>query len=96
MRTASVSDLKANLSHYLRDVRRGEEIQILERGVPIARLSALRPGPAGPDRQHRERLVRAGVLRPGTTDLRRVLEAPLIRVPADLGTALDDERADRL
>ena len=38
MKTASVTELKANLSSYLRMVRRGSEVQILERGVPIARL----------------------------------------------------------
>lgn len=96
MRTVSVSDLKANLSRYLRDVRRGGEVHILERGVPIARLSALRPSATGPDGQHRERLVRAGVLRPGITDLSRVLQTPPVRLSADLGRAIEDERADRL
>lgn len=44
MTTASVSALKANLSRYLRHVRRGGEVQILDRGVPVARPMAPRPG----------------------------------------------------
>ncbi|MDD9980998.1 MAG: type II toxin-antitoxin system prevent-host-death family antitoxin [Gammaproteobacteria bacterium] len=36
MTTASVSDLKANLSRYLREVRRGGEVQILDRGAPVS------------------------------------------------------------
>lgn len=96
MHTASVSELKANLSHYLREVRRGSEVQILERGVPIARLAGLRPMGNAPDRQHRERLVRAGVLRPGSADMTRVLEAPPMQLPADVRGALDQERTDRL
>ena len=31
MSTVSISDLKANLSRYLREVRRGGEIQVLDR-----------------------------------------------------------------
>ena len=38
MQTASVSELKANLSRYLREVRRGGEVQVLNRGTPVARL----------------------------------------------------------
>ncbi len=38
MTTVSISDLKANLSRYLREVRRGGEVQVLDRGAPIARL----------------------------------------------------------
>ncbi|HEY7514112.1 MAG TPA: type II toxin-antitoxin system prevent-host-death family antitoxin, partial [Vicinamibacteria bacterium] len=45
MTRVSVTDLKAHLSRYLREVRRGGEVQILERGVPVARLTAL---PAAP------------------------------------------------
>ena len=37
----SVTDLRANLSDYLSRVREGHEVLITERGVPVARLSAL-------------------------------------------------------
>ena len=66
MKTASVSDLKANLSRYLREVLRGGEIQVLDRGVPIARLVPLAPAGAGQDKARRQELISAGVLRPGS------------------------------
>lgn len=41
MRTAAISDLKNRLSHYLRQVARGEPVTILDRGRPIAQLTPL-------------------------------------------------------
>ena len=41
MRTVNVATLKNNLSRYLRDVRRGEEILIRDRNVPIAKIVPL-------------------------------------------------------
>lgn len=37
----AVTDLRANLSEYLSRVRAGHEVLITERGIPVARLSAL-------------------------------------------------------
>ncbi len=34
-----VSDLKARLSEYLRLVKKGEEVVVLDRGEPVARLT---------------------------------------------------------
>jgi prevent-host-death family protein len=93
MVTVSVSELKANLSRFLREVRRGGEVQILDRGRPIARITGLR---GGTDDDRRERLIRAGTLRPGTADATAVLEEPLLELPADLTGALADERDDRV
>jgi prevent-host-death family protein len=39
MKTATVSNLKASLSEYLRQVKAGEEVLVTERGRPIAKLS---------------------------------------------------------
>lgn len=36
MTTVSISELKANLSRYVREVRRGGEVQVLDRGKPVA------------------------------------------------------------
>ena len=36
MTAVSISDLKANLSRYLREVRRGGEVHVLDRGAPVA------------------------------------------------------------
>jgi prevent-host-death family protein len=96
MKTASVTELKANLSRYLRMVRRGSEVQVLERGVPIARLVGL--GNVAPAEQDRlERLERAGLLRRGTSDASWLLdEHPIEAQGADISGALSDEREDRV
>jgi prevent-host-death family protein len=96
MRTVSISELKASLSKYLRIVRRGGEVQILDRGVPIARIVAIAPLAASPaDEARLERLARAGVLRRGSGDARRILARPPIAVPgASLSQALQDEREE--
>ncbi len=96
MRTASVSELKAHLSRYLREVRRGGEIQILDRGVPVARLAGLSDHPAAPDAERRERLIGAGTLRPRTGDVSDVLARAPLEVPTDLRRSLDEDRAERL
>jgi prevent-host-death family protein len=100
MKTASVSDMKAHLSRYLRLVRRGSEVEILDRGVPVARLVGL-PGASessGPrDRERLDRLVKAGILRRGNGSVRAILaDPPIVAARADLGRALAEDRADRL
>ena len=61
--TASVVQLKARLSEYLRRVKAGNDLVITERGLPIARIVPLDTAERRASRE--ERLVRAGVLRPG-------------------------------
>ena len=57
MTTVSISELKANLSRYVREVRRGGEVQVLDRGAPVARLVPTsrrgQPGSPGPADQTR-------------------------------------------
>ena len=89
MTKASVSELKANLSHYLREVRRGGEVQILDRGKPAARLV---PADATADGGARDRLVRQGVLRPGNGDSAAVLEDPPLFLPTSILDALIEDR----
>lgn len=93
MTTVSISGLKANLSRYLREVRRGGEVQVLDRGTPVARLV---PATAGDDEGIRERLVGAGLLRPGKGGAAAVLESPPLVLPASISEALSEDRADRL
>jgi antitoxin (DNA-binding transcriptional repressor) of toxin-antitoxin stability system len=95
MRTASVSELKMHLSRYLREVRRGGEVQILRRGVPVARLVRPERG-RGPGHEHRDRLIRSGILRPGTGDATHVLDTPPFAGAARLGVGLEEDREDRL
>ena len=93
MTTASVSALKANLSRYLRHVRRGGEVQILDRGVPVARLMAPKPGD---DDELRDRLVRDGLLRPRADPATSILDSPPLELPTCISQALAEDRADRL
>lgn len=95
VRTVSVSELKAHLSRYLREVHRGTEVQILDRGVPVARLTAV-PGASRNDEARRQRLIRAGAIRPGSGDVSWVLSEAPLKLPARLGEALAEQRADRL
>lgn len=96
MKTVSVSELKAHLSRYLRDVRRGGEIQVLDRGVPVARLTAVGHGGEAAVDQHRAELIRAGVVRPGSGDVTTLLDRPALKLPADLRAALTADREDRV
>lgn len=96
MTTASVSELKAKLSAYLREVRRGGEVQVVDRGIPIARLVPLAPERDADDsmsNQLRQRQIVAGVLRPGTGIDLSVAPLP---TDIDLGGALAEDRTDRL
>lgn len=93
MSTASISDLKANLSRYLREVRRGGEVQVLDRGMPVARLVP----PAADDGEGvRERLIAKGLMRAGRGGSDSLLEEPPLALPVSLSDALAEERKDRL
>ena len=92
MRTASVTELKANLSRYLREVRRGGEVEVLDRGAPVARLV---PPAAGGDGRVRERLIGAGLLKPGTGTAAAVLQSRPLALPVSLSEALAEDRVDR-
>ena len=96
MSRVSVTDLKAKLSRYLREVRRGGEVEILERGVPIARLTGISALADAAGEERRARLARSGVLRQGTSELSKILEQPPLVVSTSILEALEEERADRL
>lgn len=96
MTQVSVSELKSRLSQYLREVRRGGEIQILDRGRPVARLTGLPRSQAEPDEERLERLERAGIVRRGRGNIARYLkEHPPLKLGTDLSAALQEEREDR-
>ncbi len=71
-RSASVVDLKARLSEYLRLVKAGRELIITERGVPVARLLPLDEAERKSSR--RTRLAKDGALRPGRGRLPALLQ----------------------
>jgi len=49
MKTVGVKELKARLSEYLREVRRGEVVLITDRDEVVAELRPARRGPGSPD-----------------------------------------------
>jgi prevent-host-death family protein len=62
MRTAKISELKAKLSAHIQYVKNGEEVLVLDRDTPVARLV-----PAGPTEEYSERerrLIAKGILTP--------------------------------
>lgn len=96
MHTASITELKARLSEYLREIKRGGEVQVLERGVPIARLVGIDSADLATSdaaAQRRARLIASGVLRPGSGKLQ---PKPPIATTLDLSVALDQDRGDRI
>lgn len=95
MKSVSVSQLKAQLSRYLREVRRGSEIQVLDRGIPVARLT--QPGAPAAGQDHaRERLARAGVLRLGAGGVAKQLREPPLKLATSISDALQADRGDRV
>ena len=67
MTKAAVAQLKAQLSHYLRRVKAGEEVIVTERGVPVARIVPI--GSAAADDEHLQDIERQGLIRVGTGKL---------------------------
>jgi prevent-host-death family protein len=92
--TASIADVKARLSEYVRRVKAGNEVIVTERGVPVARLTGLEPAERRATR--RERLARTGAVRAGKGRVRRALQSAPAGEPAgaDVLAALVAERGD--
>ena len=61
MKTVQIADLKDHLSAYLRDVRKGEEIIVRDRNLPVARIVPYVPESI---EEQQKLLIAQGVLRP--------------------------------
>lgn len=95
MASVSISEVKARLSHYISIVRRGGEVQILDRGVPVARLVGLRGQVREEtDEAALQRLEGEGILRPASTDVEWILQEEPLDMDADLSSALAQEREE--
>ena len=70
-KTATVSQLKASLSKYLRRVKAGEEVVVTERGHPVAKLVPVGRGVEALAEQL-QRMVREGRVRLGSGQLGKV------------------------
>ncbi|HEV8309410.1 MAG TPA: type II toxin-antitoxin system prevent-host-death family antitoxin [Methylomirabilota bacterium] len=87
MRAVRIAELKARLSEYLRRVRRGHELTVLDRDTPIARIVPYgRPGPALQIRRPP----------PGSAGLHAVPLPPPLRVKTDVVALLLEERQGEL
>ena len=93
VRSAGVRDAKARLSELLRDVRRGEEWLITERGKPIARLIPFVEPMSLDDRL--QRLVDAGVLEPPAQKSWRVPKPIKLKADVERGIAQRFLQEDR-
>jgi len=93
MEKATISQIKDRLSAYLRKVRAGQTILILDRDRPVARLE--RVGGDAPADDRLTRLEQAGLLRRATRRLSvERLRAPALRTESSLLQALLEERRD--
>jgi len=83
MKAVGIAELKARLSEYLRGVRRGHPVTILDRSTPIARIV--------PIREAREELA---IRRParGAPAPSRVPVPPPLGLPVDAVALLLEER----
>ena len=62
MKRASVAELKARLSEFLAAVKRGEDVIVTDRGVPVARITGL--GASARSSARLQELVRTGAVSP--------------------------------
>jgi len=81
-----VAELKSRLSAYLRRVRRGETVTVLDRDTPIARLTPLVPGSGALTVRH----PAPGAPKPGAVAL-----PPPLRLDTDVLALLAAERGER-
>jgi len=74
MKTASVVQLKSQLSSYLKQVKAGKSVLVTERGQPVAKLVPLQSTERLEGR--RRRLAQAGLLEPGSGKVPKLLLSP--------------------
>ncbi|MBM3269822.1 MAG: type II toxin-antitoxin system prevent-host-death family antitoxin [Candidatus Sericytochromatia bacterium] len=98
MQRVGIRELKARLSHYLREVARGVPYEVTDRGEVVAELRP--PGGVPGESRYEARfrdLVRSGKLHPATRPSRPGLFHPITEPlpPGVLGQILDELKADR-
>ena len=82
MKQVRIADLKARLSEYLRAVRRGETIAVLDRDTPVAQIVPIRERPA----------LRVRKPAPGAPPLNRVRLPKPAKLNVDIVELLLEER----
>jgi prevent-host-death family protein len=96
MARVGLRQLKNRLSHYVRQVRAGREIQVTDRGEVVAELvpprrSAARSGPDGLADLARRGLVTLGL----PNDPKFYRRMPKLLEPGQLQRLIDEERGER-
>lgn len=92
MERVGVRELRQNLSVYLRRVRRGEALEVTERGKPVATLNPIRE----PDDWCASLEARGIRLRRGAGNLAHLPPPSKVELDRSLGSTLEELREDRL
>jgi len=93
MEKATISELKNRLSAYLKKVKAGQSILILDRDQPVARLERVERERHPDDRL--TRLERAGLIRRATQPVPiKILKAPAAKAKGSVLQALIEERRE--
>ena len=82
MQQVRIADLKARLSEYLRAVRAGQSLAVLDRDTPVAQHSPIREN----------RALRVRKPAPGAPPLHRIKVPKRARLNVDIVALLLDER----
>ncbi|MDQ3721331.1 MAG: type II toxin-antitoxin system prevent-host-death family antitoxin [Actinomycetota bacterium] len=89
MRSIGVRELRQNASKYLREVKRGETVEVTDRGEPVARLVPV------PQESTWDRLVAEGRIIPGAGNFLDAIDPiepePGAPLPSEI---LEELRAD--
>jgi len=98
MRTAKIAELKAKLSAHIEYVKNGEEVLILDRNTPVARLVAA--GSSDSCDERTKRLIAKGILLPPSKPrvVGKKWPGPVGNKPISqkvMDRIWDEERADR-
>jgi antitoxin (DNA-binding transcriptional repressor) of toxin-antitoxin stability system len=96
MPKVGLRQLKNRLSHYVRQVRRGHELQVTDRGEVVAELVRPRQGPAAGGRDGLASLARRGLVTLGLPNDPKVYRRkPKLLKPGELQRLIDEERGER-
>ena len=92
MERVGVRELRQNLSVYLRRVRRGEKLEVTERGHPVAVLQPI----VAPDDRFARLEAREIPLRRGAGNLADLPPPARIKLDRPLTHVVDESREDRI
>lgn len=97
MKTAGVRELRERLSEYLREVRGGETVLVMDRGQVVAEIRPPGVQPEGAEEERGlRRLTEQGRVRPPQRQERPRLPEPLKKLSAEkMQQLLDEEREDK-